>query len=171
MRTLAIVAASALAGLFATAALADRKLDKVELVAPLPLDVNVTNPTPNSCPSFELVGTTRTAFLGTEGPMSFSRACAADFPGSRWCTSAEVLSSVNPPGFRAVAWVRAVFVLVSESSFMDVSGLLAPAPDFTCDTWSISRTDAVGLVVDGRGIFRTHRCSSVRTAACCAPAR
>ncbi len=167
MRTPLIVAASALAGLFATAALADRPVDQVELVAPLPLDVNVTNPTPNSCPSFGLVGATRTAFLGTEGPMSFSRACAEDFPGSRWCTSAEILSSVNPPGFRAVAWVRPVFVLVSGSSFMDVSGLLAPAPNFTCDTWS--RTDAVGLVVNAKGSFSTHPCSVVRTAACCAP--
>ena len=166
--SICVIASLLASPLIATAEQPAKAPDPVEIVAPLPLDVNVTNSTSSSCRSFELVGTTGTAFLGTEGPLNFSRACAEDHPGSRWCTSAEVLGSVSPPGgIRAVAWVRPILVLAAGDSLMDVSGLLAPAPDFTCDSWSSA--DARGLAVDGNGAFTTHPCSIVRTAVCCAP--
>jgi len=118
MRTIFVTSACVIASLLVSQSIAiaappDKLPDPVEIVAPLPLDVNVTNPTSRSCQSFEFVGTTRTAFLGTHGPLSFNRACGEDQPGSRWCTSAEVLNSVNPPAIRGFAWVRPILVPVS----------------------------------------------------------
>ena len=102
-------------------------------------DVNIVDGAGSSCEvkRFQLVGFTTATFLGTEGPLGFTRACDAEFPSSRWCTSAEVLDSVNLPALSGEAWVRGAFVGASGSgSPLDVTGLAFPSATFTCGSWS-----------------------------------
>jgi len=63
-----------------------------------PLAVEVTNTAP-ACETlrWQLVGFTAATVIGTAGSLEFTRMCDAEFAGSRWCTSAELLASTNLP--------------------------------------------------------------------------
>ena len=86
-------------------------------------EVEVVN-FPDSAPParFQLVGFTSELRTGASGVLNFTLACQAEFPGSRMCTSVEVMETTNvPAGLPPRAWVRPVFE-VSTFTERDSSG-------------------------------------------------
>jgi hypothetical protein len=124
---------------------------------------------PNSCPApesapmrWQLVGFTSATTDGIAGPLGFTRLCDAEYPGSRWCTSREVLNSSNLPATSGEAWVRPTF----EVKLLDASGLESSAPTLTCGSYS--NPGGNSLKVDDAGRFLPGACSTLRAVACCA---
>jgi len=129
-------------------------------------EVEVTNLPAASAPwRFQLVGFTTATFLGTEGSLGFTRACDAEFPSSRWCTSAEVLDSVSLPALSGEAWVRGVFIGANAYEPVEVTGLLENAGWLTCNYWS--NPASTGFTVSAAGKFDRMPCSVPRSVACC----
>ena len=61
-------------------------------------EVEVTKLPPTSAPArFQLVGFTTAALPGDSGLFAFTLACQAEFLGSRFCTSREVVETVDVP--------------------------------------------------------------------------
>ena len=84
---------------------------------------NVGGPAP---PVFEFVGLSSTSHIGGAGILTLNSACQSTFPGSRMCTTEEILETVSPPSIvgSVGGWVRPVFVphqLTGEA--LDISGL------------------------------------------------
>lgn len=119
--------------------------------------------------SFELVGFTTTTHHGDTGVFGFTRACQADFPNSRMCTSVEAMNTVSlPVGLTGEAWIRPVFVSSTATSAADASGgETGFATSFTCFGWIGSSSGDKGLTVDSNGRFRSLGCSPARAVACC----
>lgn len=58
---------------------------------------NLPGPTGGACAPFQLVRFTRATFTGGEGVINFTRWCQAEFPGSRMCSSVEVMETTDVP--------------------------------------------------------------------------
>jgi hypothetical protein len=125
-----------------------------------PLAVEVVNPAPACEPlRWQLVGYSEIRGGGnTFRVMEQNRVCAAEFPGRRACTSAEILDTVNPiptgPDFPG-AWVRPVIQLIALGDSMDVSGVVNAGQNFNC----IATNN--GLVMQSDESFAIASCSSV----------
>ena len=128
-----------------------------------PLAVEVVNPAPPSPPvRWQLVGFTAATMVGTVGPLEIARVCAAEFAGSRTCTSAEILDTTDPPVVNGEAWVRPAFLFGLGTTPLDASGVREHYLDYSCNS------GAFALRVDAAGGFRTAPCSEPRAVACCA---
>lgn len=129
-------------------------------------------PTP---PRFQLVAFTVATFDGDKGVLGFTAACQAEFdtqfPGSRMCSSDEVMeTSTLPTGLPAsdFAWVRPS-LSGSGSVNNDPSGASAGGSGVACSGWSTPSTAQLGLVTDSGGSFETRACVEFHPVACCAP--
>jgi hypothetical protein len=132
-------------------------------------DVSVVGGCPAS--PFQLVGFTSATFDGGQGVFTYTAACQAEFPGSRFCTSEEVLNTVSVPlGLSGDAWVRPVFVpfgmnaggmIVLDTSGRDHTGLSR----LSCFGWSPG--GGLGLIVSAVGGFSFGHCGTPRAVACC----
>ena len=128
---------------------------------------------------FQLVGKTSTSFRGFEGVVRFNNACSATFPGSRMCTSVEVMESAPFTGdLSGSSWVRPTIVGVdARGSVVDASGAvgLASGGGLACRGWSAGALGPIrgrrptGLVVGVGGRLGQTPCNLPRTVACCAP--
>jgi hypothetical protein len=124
--------------------------------------------------SHQLVGFTEAQQPGNGRLFGLTRACQAEFPGSRVCSSVEVLETTEiPSGLEGNAWVRPTFVSSIDRSVLDASGLvLLGGPASNCDQWK--GTASTGVVVDADGTFHSGsqaRCTDPHPVACCAPSR
>jgi hypothetical protein len=120
------------------------------------------------------VGFTEAEQPGNVRMFGLTRACQAEFPGSRVCSSQEVLQTTAiPNGLEGDAWVRPALVGTIDRSVVDASGLvLLGGPASNCDQWTGKAS--TGIVVDGDGAFHSGsqaRCSDPHPVACCAPTR
>ena len=133
-------------------------------------DVNVVNPPECSAPTparYQLVGFSTESFVGNRGLLALSRACGADFPGSRICQRPEIVdTSPLPEGLSGVAWID-----TPED----------PTGSATCADWRVALLFRVGnaVVLDSittaenqglfpyRGFLREF-CSVATPVACCA---
>jgi hypothetical protein len=120
----------------------------------------------------QLVGFSKAQHPGDVRLFGLTRACQAEFPGSRLCSSVEVMETTAiPDGLEGNAWVRPSFVSAIDRSVLDASGLvLLGGPPSNCDQWK--GTVSTGIIVDSDGNFssgRVARCSESRSVACCAP--
>ncbi len=120
----------------------------------------------------QLVGFTEAQHPGDVRLFGLTRACQAEFPGSRLCSSVEVMETAAiPDGLEGNAWVRPSFVSAIDRSVLDASGLvLLGGPPSNCDQWKAS--GSTGIIVDSNGNFSSGpaaRCSQPRSVACCAP--
>lgn len=98
-------------------------------------------------PRFELVGFTSATFVGDEGVLGFTLACQAQFAGSRMCSSAEVMNTVDvPAGLSSLAWVRPSFVSISGTQALDASGIYDSGDDLTCRGWRFADSGHSGLL-------------------------
>lgn len=129
----------------------------------------------------ELVGFSSERFTGGRtGVLGYTRACQADFPGSRMCTSEEVLRTVNVPSLPVTkAWVLPSFQPIAPTSdglvALDASGKANQTiRNFTCSSWISNDSQTFGLTVivddTGRvGSFDFGNCAAERSVACCMP--
>jgi hypothetical protein len=104
-----------------------------------------------------------------------SRECALKFgPGYRWCTSQEILNTVEvPSSLTSVAWVRPEFVAYAADGYaMDASGIFQdPYVAMTCRGWFDITNSATGLAVnfhDGAS-FYLQICGVRLPVTCCGP--
>ena len=104
---------------------------------------------------------------GPEGGLiRLTRACAAEYPKSRMCTSGEILDTLSfPMDLSGRAWIRPSPVAPGT----DASGLSLDG-DSTCNGWT--QPEAGGVVFDGdAGSFTrltAPNCAVARKVACCA---
>lgn len=151
-------------------------------------DVRVVNaPPPSTSARFQLVGFTSATFTGGQGVLGFTRACQQEFPGSRMCSSTEVMETTTvPSGLSGEAWVRPTLIssgdirvsLPDSGGAADAAGISGSPETLSCDGW---RNDLFpvggtgGLVIDAAGRFYvagrpgTMNCAGPRAVACCAP--
>ena len=141
--------------------------------------VEVTNlPGPGgACAPFQLVGFTAATFTGGQGVLGFTRACQAEFPGSRMCESQEILATTQLPStLSGNAWVQPSIVSEAAGAVVDASGAQQSAMEMTCFGWSHNLAGAGGLLVDAAGRFTPSRhlppagalCDTAHAVSCCA---
>jgi hypothetical protein len=95
----------------------------------------------------QYVGVTDGTFDGAQGIFTYNRACHEAHPGSRMCTSQEIMSTVNPPVVGnpdEMAWVRPVYQPTGGTYHVDVSGVFDAQ---TCAGWSQAANGYIGFVV------------------------
>jgi hypothetical protein len=120
----------------------------------------------------QYVGVTTETFDGGQGVITYNRACHAAHPGSRMCTSQEIMSTVNPPVAGSpgeVAWVRPVYQPTSTTYLIDVSGQLYIS---TCEGWSEAPNSNNGFVVQldtGSFYSQLMQCNIPNKVTCCIP--
>ena len=122
-------------------------------------------------PRFEFVGFSTATRDGDDGFFGMNLACQADLPGSRMCTSVEVIETIDiPTGLTGEAWVRPVLQPSGDSWAVDsVSGVYALITNLTCRGFSSSQGGYTGLIVKPDGAFGDGSCLVYRPVACCAP--
>lgn len=126
-----------------------------------------------------LVGFSSGTTLGSGGLKVMTDLCGSDFPGSRICTSEEIVKSTSFPTITVTAvgaWVQPVLigsgngdsgvnsrpVTDSYSGYGDNSGL-----KLTCAGWSSGGVAGNGLVITTELKFQLGSCSTARAVACC----
>jgi hypothetical protein len=122
---------------------------------------------------YQLVGVTSTAFNGTQGVLTFNNACHTEFPGSRMCTSVEVMETAPYTGSSAFvpAYVRPVIVGQNSAGHtLEASGVspISESLSLSCRGYTLSGPE-VGLIVTSAGQFSQSDCSFERPVTCCAP--
>ncbi len=123
-------------------------------------------------PTFRLVGVTEAMFDSGNGVFPLTRACFNNFPGSRICTTQEIIDTVNPPVIpKGLAWVRPSPIYLDSKALNAVD-----VPSGATSRGSMGRTlscegykelGSIGLVVDQDGRFKSHRCHKKLSVACC----
>jgi hypothetical protein len=119
----------------------------------------------------QYVGVTTEGFDGGQGVFTYNRACHAAHPGSRMCTSQEIMSTVNPPVVGnpdEKAWVRPVYQPTGSISRIDVSGASSVE---ACEGWSAGN-GYYGLVVQldtGSFYAELMECNIPNKVTCCIP--
>ena len=138
----------------------------IALLMLLPLNLAAGEPIPitEQCPAstparFQLVGFTAATLPADRGLFGFTRACQAEFPGSRFCTLEEVGTTTTiPPGLNGQAWIwTGDITSVSVGLRVD------------CYGWSYSGSSNAGLTVDTDGKYIRTFCDATKSVACCAP--
>ncbi len=120
-----------------------------------------------AAPAFELVGFTSVTVQGGEGFLGMTSICSAEFPGSRFCNTKEIIETVNvPASLEGEAWVTPLpegsgnglntnsACQISQQGFWTESGV----------NFLVS-----GTTVDATGGFGLSKCIDARSIACCAP--
>lgn len=121
---------------------------------------------------FQLVGFTAATFSGGQGVLGFTLACQDEFPGSRMCTSLEVMETTELPLLPGTgdAWVRPSFVPSGSVEAADASGRSGTFRTLTCSGWNGgASTSDHGLGVSVAGKFLTPVCFLELSVTCCAP--
>jgi hypothetical protein len=117
-------------------------------------------------PRFQLVGFSTATLQGIDGVLAHTLACHADFgPGTRACTTAEVLATTHvPAGLSGDAWVRPSYRPVGAgiTLALDATGLNDLPSFLSCEAQT-------GIVVDSDGDFTSGRlCTGIpHSVACC----
>jgi len=127
----------------------------------------------DDAPVMQLAGFTSEVLLGSSGALNFTRACGAEYPESRLCTSEEVMNSVDPPTLAtAWAWVRPSFSPLAtgfaDPIGVDASGVTGETVQLSCDGWK-ETTPFTGLATDDTGAFGLQDCAGELPVACCSP--
>lgn len=133
-----------------------------------------------SCP-YQWVGATTVSFTGDGNGLGFvgmTTQCRADFgPGSRMCTSSEIINSdtLNPNSIPAQGcWVKPSPRLgdASALALLDDSGIRHQYYDLNCLGWRSSSSN-FGLTLTSDGVLISAEpaasCSAAKPIACCKP--
>jgi hypothetical protein len=120
----------------------------------------------------QLIGLTTETFTGDEGLLGFTAACQAQYPGTRLCTSQEVIRTTTiPAGLSGSAWV--LFTPTGgpgNGTIVDASGVTNSPHLLTCDGWIVAAGNTTGLAVEfsaQNGSFAAQLCSEPRKVSCC----
>ena len=109
---------------------------------------------------------------GSYGQTGMVRACDLEFPGSRVCTSEDVLGSSLNPGMGNLsgnAWLFPSFVPSATLRALDASGVGTSLNDgnISCGGWSTVDMSQLGLVVNSTLGFGQRSCNQSLPVACC----
>jgi hypothetical protein len=122
--------------------------------------------------AFQFVGNTTELVVGGSGVQAMTRACQAEYPASKMCTSEEYAQTVKMPApspdDNGRAWIRPSFVPTGSAGVQDLSGIDGTPINLTCSGWRSSESSNGGLVVTSTGGFRTTDCNQDRYVTCCA---
>ncbi len=125
--------------------------------------------------NIQLVGFTTATATGDAGILTFHKLCFAEFPGSRMCTSDEIVATIDPPltAGTEYAWVHSVLVasLASRSSVFDSLGIeyeLGFNHRPNCAGWAYTGPFGPVIATDS-GSATVHACTEANRIACCAP--
>lgn len=142
------------------------QIDNIELTPGPQGETGPAGPT-GSAPTVQMVARGN-PLAGNAGIVALNRSCNTVHPGSRMCTSAEVMNTPDAPYLpHNVLWVRPEIVGVTPTGeAIDASGISATAGELTCSGW-ISGT--FGLAIINIGGFNILSCTSEFNIACCAP--
>lgn len=140
-------------------------------------------PAPNCCKrKMQYVGMSTRLFNGGEGVLQMTRACQETFPGSRMCSSDEVVKTTELPDEVSLpasqpapfGWVRPS-AIVGRGNNIGIETTVALQSDvekFSCAGWNTSTSTALsansGLTVNRHGQFVLSGCSGTLKVACCA---
>ncbi len=119
------------------------------------------------------VGFTQAQITGDSGAIMLSRTCHAEFPGTRQCTTAEIVETISPPLLpEATGWVRPdqhrpVGNIESMETITGLTSLGGAEADLTCI--GFAQVSGVGIIVNERGQFSVHGCGFQFSVACCGP--
>ena len=124
---------------------------------------------------YQLVGKSSQSFRGFEGVVRLNNACSATFPGSRMCTSVEVMETASFTGnLSGSSWVRPTIVGVdSRGTVVDASGVAGSTlrGGLSCRGWSarllvpIGSRGSTGLAIGFGGRIGQASCSRPQTVA------
>jgi hypothetical protein len=123
---------------------------------------------------FELVGYTAIVRNGAQGVLVYNEDCDNRFPGSRICTSGDLLRGNLPVRFsdptpNATNWILPTVVGTAGTSAIDASGIVASPGNFTCNGFNSAASTVTGLTANVNGIIVLASCNGSRSIACCAP--
>ena len=119
------------------------------------------------------LGVTQNSFRFDQGIFAPARACHIDHPGSRPCTTAEIVGTVNPPVLPAgTAWVlpSATYFWFGPNENLNAvdlpTGVRASraAPNLSCEGFN---SVSGGLAVDQDGRFIARNCEGPLPVTCC----
>ena len=122
----------------------------------------------------ELVGYTSVPRNGAQGVLVYNEDCDNAFPGSRICTSGDLMLGNLPVRFpdptpSATNWILPTIVGNSATSLIDASGIVATGANFTCNAFASAAAGVTGLTANDRGVIVLAACNGSRSVACCAP--
>ncbi len=134
--------------------------------------IAVTEQCPASSPArFQLVGFTAATLPGDSGLFGFTRACQAEFPGSRFCTLPDIFNTTTIPDLAVgtpLAWVEPGLARSSASG---------DPTSRNCIGWSSPTPSHQGMVMSKSGQYdffipplpTPTDCGIPRSVSCCAP--
>ncbi len=145
-----------------------------------PVPVTVQN-TPNQTVSRQMVGLSTEKKRKRDGVIALNNACNTEFPGSRMCTTVEVMNSAGDFSAPQGAWVRPVLKPVSLYSdfsvsprrpvqFEEGSGFFTSGTtaSLNCAGFAFSGGGDLGMIYIGEGRFSKLDCATETAVACCA---
>ena len=122
---------------------------------------------------WQLFGFTTQSTIGDAGVPAMNRLCSTEYPGSRLCTTDEIVATIDPrlEPTRRFAWVHSDLTvgLSANSIVFDSLGKaisLGNGHSPNCEGWSYSATSAVTITTDS-GSALVKPCSVARPLACC----
>lgn len=119
---------------------------------------------------FQFVGVSSERVIGGLGYLLMNQDCHRTHPGTRLCTSEEMINTIDPPFIPDTFWVRPSPVDVSDSGIMtDLSGVRGPADDLTCHARTTGPSSITGLAGTAPGGFLLWPCERFLPVACCGP--
>jgi len=127
-------------------------------------------------PRFQFVGLTTDSFHGAHGLLNYGQECQLDFPGSRMCTTGDMLStSVIPTDpARDLAWIRPNIIAahwnVTGWIALDLSGISVAPDNMNCTRWQSNSNQGLALQTGTSkyGVVELADCSSILPVTCCA---
>lgn len=145
--------------------------------------VTVTNTTANpvpvtgATPVFQYMGRSTDFTLPNIGMVGLGELCHAAHPGSRMCTSRELLETPNPPVTDGNQWVHPSIVgILPDGRVLDYSGhagtiegLTCGAQGFNLGPWTQATGAGAMVLVPSTKQLVLGGCAAIRAVACCAP--
>lgn len=129
--------------------------------------------------SFQFVGVTQKKYSGGfHGILGFNKICGTQFPGSRMCSTEDLMNTTTLPDVdRIEAWLRPKLIGKTESGTeTDATGFVGEN-GLSCNGWNARDSKVTGMVMrydpryddDRFPRLLTYKCSSRAQVACCAP--
>jgi hypothetical protein len=113
---------------------------------------------PSDPPALQFVGATLTETDGHRGVLSWSELCRTDWPGSRVCTTRDLIENGAPPlADEEMMWIQALWI----DSEHEYSGQYTNQQNQSCKT--IHKYTSLASPW-----FRTDACNVLHSVACCA---
>jgi hypothetical protein len=119
------------------------------------------------------IGITNAVADGNTGFLGMSGLCQAEFPGSHFCTTQEIMESPSLPDVASPSWVHPVYSAVVDIQeqgevLVDVSGVFDNPGGLSCEGWNNNSgaPGVTGMIQTGMSFARTN-CNTQNPVSCC----